>query len=47
MCSIAPPWNKPGLYNKNNRKPTYRWKLNNYLLNDYLVKKEKGKEIKD
>jgi hypothetical protein len=26
--------------NKNNRKPTYTWKLNNALLNDNLVKKE-------
>ena len=24
--------------NKNNRKPTYTWKMNNTLLNDYLVK---------
>jgi hypothetical protein len=38
--------------NKNNRKPTYTWKLNiwklsNALLNDNLVKKEVMKEIKD
>jgi hypothetical protein len=26
--------------NKNNRNPTYTWKLNNDLLNDNLVKKE-------
>jgi hypothetical protein len=26
--------------NKNNRKPTYAWKLNKALLNDNLVKKE-------
>ena len=26
--------------NKNNRKPTYTWKLNNTLLNDILVKEE-------
>ena len=26
--------------NKNNRKPTYTWKLNNILLNDTLVKEE-------
>ena len=26
--------------NKNNRKPTYTWKLNIALLNDNLVKKE-------
>jgi hypothetical protein len=26
--------------NKNNRKPTYTWKLNNALLNDNLVKEE-------
>ena len=33
--------------NKNNRKPTYTWKLNNALLNDDLVKEEIRKEIKD
>jgi len=27
--------------------PTYTWKLNNALLNDYLVKEEIKKEIKD
>jgi hypothetical protein len=32
---------------KNNRKPTYTWKLNNTLLNDNLVKEEIKKEIKD
>ena len=26
--------------NKNNRKPTYTWKLNNALLNNNLVKEE-------
>ena len=26
--------------NKNNRKPTYTWKLNNSILNDHLVKDE-------
>ena len=26
--------------NKNNRKPTYTWKLNNAQLNDNLVKEE-------
>jgi hypothetical protein len=31
--------------NKNNRKSTYTWKLNNTLLNDKLVKKEIKKEI--
>jgi hypothetical protein len=31
---------------KNNRNPTYTWKLNNALLNDYLVKELK-KKIKD
>ena len=30
--------------NKNNRKPTYTWKLNNTLLNDNLVKEELKKE---
>jgi hypothetical protein len=33
--------------NKNNRKPTYTWKLNNTLLNANLVKEEIKKEIKD
>jgi hypothetical protein len=33
--------------NKNIRKPTYIWKLNNTLLNDNLVKKKINKEIKD
>jgi hypothetical protein len=33
--------------NINNRKPTCKWKLNNTLLNDNLVKKEIKKEIKD
>ena len=33
--------------NKNNRKPTYTWKLNNVPLNDNLVKEEIKKEIKD
>ena len=27
--------------------PTFTWKLNNTLLNDYLVKDEIKKEIKD
>ena len=33
--------------NKNSRKPTYTWKLNNALLNDNLVKEEIKKELKD
>jgi hypothetical protein len=33
--------------NKNNRKPTFMWKLNNTLLNDTLVKEGIKKEIKD
>jgi hypothetical protein len=33
--------------NKNNRKSTYTWKLNNALLNDNLVKEEMKKDIKD
>ena len=32
--------------NKNNRKPTYTWKLNNILFNDNLVKEEIKKKIK-
>jgi hypothetical protein len=31
----------------NNRKPTFKWKLNNALLNDILVKEGIKKEIKD
>ena len=33
--------------NKNNRKPTYTWKLSNTLFNDNLVKEEIKKKIKD
>jgi hypothetical protein len=33
--------------NKNNRKHTYTWKLNNTLLNDTLVKEGIKEEIKD
>ena len=33
--------------NKNNRNPTYSWKLNNSLLNDNFVREEIKKEIKD
>jgi hypothetical protein len=33
--------------NINNRKPTYKWKLNNILLSDNLVKEERKEEIKD
>ena len=33
--------------NKNNRKLTYSWKLNNSLHNDNLVRQEIKKEIKD
>jgi len=32
--------------NKNSRKPTYTWKLNNALLNDNLVKEEIRKKLK-
>ena len=32
---------------KNDKKPTYTWKLNNSLLNDNLVREEIKKEIKD
>jgi hypothetical protein len=32
--------------NKNNRKHTYTWKLNNALLNDNLVKEEIKKKMK-
>ena len=34
-------------HNKNNRKLTYTWNLNNYQLNDNLVMEETKKEIKD
>ena len=33
--------------NRNNRKPTHSWKLNNTLLNYHWVKEEIKKEIKD
>jgi hypothetical protein len=33
--------------NKNNRNPTYSWKLNNFVLNDNLVREEIKKEVKD
>ena len=33
--------------NKNNRKPTYSWELNNSLLNDNLVSKEIKNEVND
>jgi hypothetical protein len=32
---------------KNNRNSTYMWKLNNFLLNDNLVREKRKKEIKD
>jgi hypothetical protein len=32
---------------KNCKKSTYRWKLNNSLFNDNLVREEIKKEIKD
>jgi hypothetical protein len=37
------------IFNKNinNRKPTFKWKMNNTLLNDTLVKEGIKKEIKD
>ena len=33
--------------NKNNKKPTYTWKLNNAQLNDNMIKEEIKKEIKN
>ena len=33
--------------NINNRKPTFKWKLNSTVLNDNLIKEEIKKEIKD
>ena len=33
--------------NINNRKPTFKWKMNNTLLNDTLVKEGIVKEMKD
>jgi exonuclease III len=33
--------------NRNNRKPTYTWKLNNALLNDNLEKEKIKKEVKN
>jgi hypothetical protein len=35
------------VFNNNNRKSIYTWKLNKALLNDNLVKEEIKKEIKD
>jgi hypothetical protein len=32
--------------NRNNRQPTYSWKLNNTLLNNQLVREEIKKELK-
>ena len=32
---------------RNNRNPTYSWKMNNSLLNDHLIRKGIKKEIKD
>jgi hypothetical protein len=47
MHPIRSPQTKAGLkYNKNNRKHTYTWKLNNALLDDNLVNEEIKKEIK-
>ena len=31
--------------NKNNKKPTYTWKLNKVILNDYLVEEEIHKKF--
>ena len=50
MQPIRSPRTKTGLVfnkNKNNRKPTYTWKLNNAFLNYNLAKEEMKKEIKD
>ena len=33
--------------NKNDRRPTYTWRLNNNLLNETLAKEERKKEIRD
>jgi hypothetical protein len=33
--------------NKNNRKPTYTWKLNNVVFNDNFIKEEIKKEVKN
>jgi hypothetical protein len=32
--------------NINNRKPTFKWKLNNFLLNDTFLVQERNKERK-
>jgi hypothetical protein len=48
MYPIRSPWLRLIFNNNiNNRKPTFRWKLNNTHLNDTLVKEEMMKEIKD
>ena len=41
-------WSTAGFNNnKDNKKPTYTWKLNNALLKDSRVKEKIKKEIKD
>jgi hypothetical protein len=41
MPPIRSLWAKAGLQSrKNNRKPTYTWKLKNTVLNNILVKEE-------
>ena len=49
MYPIRLPWTKADLQqqHKQQREPTYTWKLNNALLNDKLIKEERKKEIKD
>ena len=48
MHPLRSPWSTAGFNkNKDNKKPTYIWKLNNALLNDSRVKEEIKKEIKD
>jgi hypothetical protein len=48
-CILSDPHGQRLVFNsnKNNRIPTYMWKLNNYLLNDKLVREEIQIEIKD
>ena len=47
-CTLSVPYGLRLVFhiNKNNRKPTYKWKLTNAQLNDYFVKEEIKKEIK-
>jgi hypothetical protein len=48
-CIVSDPHGLRLIFNNNinNGKPTFKWKMNNTLLNDTLVKERIKKEIKD